>query len=88
MGVQRTSLNRWEKGREMPNGVSMTKLRDHLKMPVGTNEDTHGVKTEEFADQIYQFTLPFDESISIEVRIGPARADSANVQIRCARIAS
>ena len=71
----------------MPNGVSMTKLRDHLKMPIGTDEDTQGVNQTE-ADKIYQFTLPFDESISIEVRIGPARADSAHVQIRCARNAS
>ena len=64
MNVQRTSLNRWENGHEMPRGENMTKLHDHLNVPIGM-----GIAEE---TTMYQLLLPFDKPIGVELRMAPA----------------
>jgi transcriptional regulator with XRE-family HTH domain len=78
MGVQRTSLNRWEKGREMPCGANMTKLRDHLNMPIGSNEGPEAPDN----GQVYQLLLPFEQPIDLELRVTPKRADAVQFEVR------
>ena len=84
MGVQRTSLNRWENGRETPCGTNMTKLRDHLGIPIGTYEDRDAPSE----GQAYQLLLPFDRPIELELRVNPKRADTVQFQVRLKDIAS
>jgi transcriptional regulator with XRE-family HTH domain len=78
MGVQRTSLNRWENGKEMPNGESMTKLSDHLGIPVGSDEKA----LESLSRETIQMLLPFEKPVNIEFRIGPRRADAVQIQVQ------
>jgi transcriptional regulator with XRE-family HTH domain len=84
MGVQRTSLNRWENGREMPCGANMTKLRDHLDMPIGSNEGREAADDRE----VHQLLLPFDRSIDFELKVTPKSADAVQFEVRLKHIAS
>ena len=88
MQVQRTSLNRWEKGHEMPSCENMTKLRDHLQMPIGTNEEATEVLNAQPGHQnLYQLALAFDQPIELELRVMPQKADSVQFQVRLKDIA-
>jgi transcriptional regulator with XRE-family HTH domain len=83
MGVQRTSLSRWENGREMPCGENMTKLRDHLDVPIGSTDEV------EIPQVItYQLLLPFDQPIGIEVKVAPGRQNSVQFEVQLKNIAS
>ena len=84
MGVQRTSLNRWEKGHEMPRGDSMTKLRDYLQVPIGTQENDD----QQAGLNSYQLVFPFDRTINLEVRISPQRTEAVQVQVQFKSVAS
>jgi transcriptional regulator with XRE-family HTH domain len=66
MEVERTSLNRWENGHEMPSLKAMGKLQKHLRVP-GDLEQA----AEEPQEQLM---LPFDfEPFSLALRISPQR---------------
>jgi transcriptional regulator with XRE-family HTH domain len=84
MHVQRTSLSRWENGHEMPCGQNMTKLRDHLQMPIGTSEDAIAP----IDDRTYQFLLPFDPPIDLELKVTPKRPDIVQFQVQLKSAAS
>lgn len=83
MGVQRTSLSRWENGHEMPSGENMTKLRDVLGVPIGSNEDLDAPEP-----TTYQLLLPFDRPIGIELKVAPQRADTVQFQVQLKNLAS
>jgi len=76
MGVQRTSLNRWENGKEMPCGENMTKLRDHLKMPIGTEEEPPE------PSEMHQLALPFEPPLDLEFRVTPKGPDTVQFEVR------
>jgi hypothetical protein len=58
----------------------MTKLRDHLRIPIGTNESTESNR---------QLLFPFDfERFAVELRIEPQRADTVQFQVRLKDIAT
>lgn len=84
MDVQRTSLNRWENGKEMPNGENMTKLRDHLKLPIGTHEDVD----QQTAESVYQLILPFNRAVGLELRVIPKTAATVQIQVQIKNLAS
>jgi transcriptional regulator with XRE-family HTH domain len=82
MGVQRTSLNRWEHGHEMPRGENVAKLMDHLQIPIGLSErepSTH--------EGTCQLVLPFDSPTQFLVRIGPKTATTVQVEVQIRQIA-
>lgn len=83
MGVQRTSLSRWENGREVPSGGNMTKLRDHLDLPIGTNEVSR-----ESMENTHQLLLPFDRRIDFELTVTPKEPAAVQFQVRFKNIAS
>ena len=84
MGVQRTSLNRWEQGREMPSGRNMAKLCDHLRIPIGTSEDVDAPSE----GRTYQLLLPFDQPLELELKVSPKRADTVQFQVQLKGVAS
>lgn len=83
MGVQRTSLNRWEHGHEMPSGENVAKLRDHLNLPIGFQE-----KDPLRSEDGYQLLLPLDPPIELLIRIGPKIDNSVQVEVQFRQLAS
>ncbi len=61
----------------------MTKLHDHLGVLIGTQEDNSSR-----SESVYQLTLPFDQVINLEVRVGPKRADAVQIQVQLRSLAS
>jgi hypothetical protein len=88
MDVQRTSLSRWENGHEMPRGENMTKLHDHLGMPIGTDEDgdSQELSQEQASGPGYQLTLPFDQPIDLELRLTRKEMDFVRLRFRAKRV--
>lgn len=80
MNVPRSSLSRWEHGHEMPCGENMIKLRDHLHMPIGTEEaarEIHGP-----VEVGYQLALPFDQPTNFELRVIRKTQDRVQLELR------
>jgi len=73
MKVARTALSRWENGHELPRGKSMFKLRNHLGMPLETNEDIQ-LST--------QLELPFDRPTTLELKVTRKTQDVVQLELR------
>ena len=86
MDVPRTSLSRWEHGHEMPRGENMIKLRDHLLMPIGTDEDTQ--KPRGLMEVAYQLALPFDQPANFELKVTRKAQDVVQIEFRLKNLAS
>lgn len=78
MGVQRTSLNRWENGHETPSGENIAKLSDHLGVSIGSAE--HPVSAA--SPEVHQLSLPFQPRLEVELRIRPKRADTVQLEVQ------
>lgn len=84
MGVQRTSINRWENGRQVPSWSAMTKLRDHLGLPIGSDEDADATAER----RSYQLLLPFDQVIEVHLKVLPKSADAVQFEVQFRDFAS
>ena len=80
MKVPRTSLSRWEHGHEMPSGGNMIKLRDHLLMPIGTDEAAEALGHPLAVG--YQFELPFDQPTNFELQVTRKAQDVVQLEFR------
>jgi hypothetical protein len=65
----------------MPSGVNMTKLHDHLAMPIGAIEPPLETPTAEAVDRTYQLGLPFDQPINLELRVSPSGTDPVQFEV-------
>ena len=80
MKVPRTSLSRWEHGHEMPRGENMIKLRDHLVLPIGTDEDAQG--NSRLLEVGYQLILPFDQPANFELKVTRKSQEVVQLELR------
>jgi transcriptional regulator with XRE-family HTH domain len=80
MDVARTALNRWENGHELPSGESMIKLRDHLHLPIGTDEKVEGPTG--LMEAACQLALPFDRATNFELKVTRKSQDIVQLEIR------
>ncbi len=86
MKVPRTSLSRWEHGHEMPRGENMIKLRDHLQMPIGTDEAAQ--QSNRLLEIGYQLALPFDRSANFDLKVTRKAPDIVQLEIKLKGLAS
>jgi hypothetical protein len=73
-------MSRWEHGHEMPRGNNMIKLRDHLQMPIGTDEVAQ--ETSGWVEVGYQLVLPFDQPTNLELRVTRKTQDVVQLEVR------
>ena len=86
MKVPRTSLSRWEHGHEMPRGENMIKLRDYLRMPIGTEEAAQEIRGS--VEIGYQLALPFDQPTNFELKVTRKTQDVVQLELRLRGMAS
>lgn len=65
----------------MPSGENMTKLRDHLMMPIGTNDGP------DQQIETHQLLLPFDPPMGIEFKVTPKGPKSVQLEIQLKDVA-
>jgi len=80
MRVARTALSRWEHGHEWPAGENMIKLRDHLHVQIGTDENAEGPHGP--MEAAFQLALPFDQTADFELRVTRKSQDIVQLEIR------
>jgi transcriptional regulator with XRE-family HTH domain len=73
-GVQRLTVTNWEKGTQ-PN----SNHRPQLIQLLGDKEEAEGEGT------TYQFLLPFDQPINLELRVSAQKADTIHFEARLRR---
>ena len=86
MKVQRTSLSRWEHGHEMPSGDNLTKLHDHLSMPIGIEEGAPLASVGLEAG--YQLVLPFDQPANLELRVVRKTPQAVQLELKVKGLAT
>jgi hypothetical protein len=64
----------------MPCGENMIKLRDHLLMPIGTDEVAQ--ETNRTLEVGYQLVLPFDQPANFELKVTRKTQDVVQLELR------
>lgn len=64
----------------------MIKLRDHLHMPIGTDEAAQ--ETNRWLEVGYQLVLPFDRPANFELKVTRKTQDVVQLEIRMKGLAS
>lgn len=82
MQVQRTSFSRWENGHEMPCGENMSKLHDHLQMPISRVDGPEEITLDQLPEGGYQLLLPFQQPIQFDLEVLPRRSEAVSVRFR------
>lgn len=80
LGVSRLAVINWEKG--VWPGKNLTLLTEELRT---TEQQGTGAPFEPSELLAYQLILPFDEPISVSLRVGPRTAGSLHFEVRFER---